>query len=369
MQRKVIPIVAEYADIARDPPGLIESLSRNGIAVDRISRPLRDLRISVTDRCNLRCTYCMPSEVFDADYAFLPRKELLSFEEIERLAGLFIRHGVQKIRLTGGEPFLRRGVERLIEKLAALRTLEGSPLDIGRTTNAVLLANKVQSLKDAGLSRITISLDGLHQETFSKASGAEIPVATILEGIAAAQRANFTSIKVNMVVKRGMNENEIIPMATHFRHSGIVLRFIEYMDAGSTNDWRMDDVVSARRILERVASRYDIQPIDPNYEGEVAERWQYQDGAGEIGVIASVTQAFCSSCTRARLSTDGKLYTCLFASHASANLRDPMRQGASEQTLSDLVASIWARRDDRYSQLRHAETASGNRIEMSYIGG
>lgn len=276
---------------------------------------------------------------------------------------------MQKIRLTGGEPLLRRGIEHLIEKLARLRTVEGNPVDIALTTNAVLLTKKAQALKDAGLSRITVSLDGLHQNTFSKASGSEIPVATILDGIAAAQRAQFASIKVNMVVKRGMNEHEIIPMTAHFRHSGIVLRFIEYMDAGSTNSWCMDDVVSARQILERIALRYEIQPIESGYEGEVAERWRYLDGAGEIGLIASVTQAFCSSCTRARLSTDGRLYTCLFASLESANLREPLRQGANEQILSDLIASSWLRRDDRYSQLRHAETVTRNKIEMSYIGG
>jgi cyclic pyranopterin phosphate synthase len=332
-------------------------------------RPLRDLRISVTDRCNLRCTYCMPREVFDENYAFLPRAELLGFEEIERLSRLFIRHGVQKIRLTGGEPLLRRGIERLVEILARLQTVEGKPVDIALTTNGVLLAHKAQILKDAGLSRVTISLDGLHQNTFSKASGVQIPVASILDGIAAAQRAKFTSIKVNMVVKRGMNEHEIIPMAAHFRHSGIVLRYIEYMDAGSTNHWRMDDLVSARQMLDRVASRYEIEQLDPNYEGEVAERWRYLDGAGEIGVIASVTQAFCSSCNRARLSTDGKLYTCLFASQVNADLREPLRHGSSDQVLSDLIAAGWMRRDDRYSQLRHAATATRNKIEMSYIGG
>ena len=332
-------------------------------------RPLRDLRISVTDRCNLRCTYCMPREVFDENYAYLPRAELLGFEEIERLSRLFIQHGVRKIRLTGGEPLLRRGVERLVEKLARLRTMDGMPVDIALTTNGVLLANKAQALKDAGLSRITISLDGLSDDTFGKASGSAIPVAAILEGIAAAQRAEFPLIKVNMVVKRGMNEHEIIPMAVHFRYSGIVLRFIEYMDAGSSNGWCTDDVISARQILDRVAARYEIEPIESNYAGEVAERWRYLDGAGEIGVIASVTQAFCNSCTRARLSTDGKLYTCLFASQASVDLREPLRQGSNEQALSDLIACSWMRRDDQYSQLRHAATATRNKIEMSYIGG
>ena len=369
MQHRVIPIVAASPVFARSYQSLFEFPSRNGITTDRMHRPLRDLRISVTDRCNLRCTYCMPREVFDENYAYLPRAELLGFEEIERLSRLFIQHGVQKIRLTGGEPLLRRGIERLVEKLARLRTMDGKPVDIALTTNGVLLAEKAQTLRDAGLSRITISLDGLHDNTFGKASGSTIPVATVLDGIAAAQSAKFSSIKVNMVVKRGMNEHEIIPMAAHFRHSGIVLRFIEYMDAGSSNGWCMDDVVPARRILDRVASRYDIEPIESNYGGEVAERWRYRDGAGEIGVIASVTQAFCDSCTRARLSTDGKLYTCLFASQASVDLRAPLRQGSSEQALSDLIASGWIRRDDRYSQLRHAATVARNKIEMSYIGG
>jgi GTP 3',8-cyclase len=365
---RIIPIAASNVDIARSYL-LFESPSRNGILTDRMHRPLRDLRISVTDRCNLRCAYCMPREVFDENYAFLPRTELLSFEEIERLSRLFIQHGVQKIRLTGGEPLLRRGIERLIEKLARLQTTEGKPVDIALTTNAVLLANKAQALKDAGLSRITISLDGLQENTLRQSSGSEIRVATILDGIAAAQRAKFTSIKINMVVKRGMNEHEIIPMAAHFRHSGIVLRFIEYMDAGSTNGWRMADVVPARQILERVASRYEIQQTESNYEGEVAERWRYVDGAGEIGVIASVTQAFCSSCTRVRLSTDGRLYNCLFANQASVNLREPLRQGENEQVLSNLIADSWIWRDDRYSQLRHAETTSASKVEMSYIGG
>ena len=364
---RIIPIAAS-AGVARIDR-LFEYQPRDGIIVDRMQRPLRDLRISVTDRCNLRCSYCMPREVFDENYAYLPRTELLSFEEIERLSRLFILHGVRKIRLTGGEPLLRRGIERLIEKLARLRTVEGEQVEIALTTNAVLLANKAQALRDAGLSRITISLDGLQENTLRQSSGSEIQVATILNGIAAAQLAKFTSIKVNMVVKRGMNEHEIIPMAAHFRQSGIVLRFIEYMDAGSTNGWRMADVVPARQILERVASRYEIQQIESNYEGEVAERWRYVDGAGEIGVIASVTQAFCSSCTRVRLSTDGRLFTCLFANQAGVNLREPLRQGANEQILSNLIAQSWMQRDDRYSQLRHAETASQKKIEMSFIGG
>ncbi len=340
------------------------------VVADILRRPLRDLRISVTDRCNLRCTYCMPREVFDKDHPFLPRAELLSFEEIERLARLFIQLGVQKIRLTGGEPLLRRGIERLIEALARLNTSEGKPVEIALTTNAVLLSQKAQSLKDAGLARITASLDGLTDETFRRMSDSDVSVKTVLDGIAAAQRVGLAPVKVNMVVKRGVNDHEIIPMAGHFRNSGVVLRFIEYMDVGCTNGWRMDDVVPAREILEQINSRYPILQADPNYSGEVAERWRYADGSGEVGVIASVTQAFCHECTRARLSTDGKLYTCLFAGNG-ADLRGPLRTGATDKALSNLITGAWKLRFDRYSQLRHAATTEMPRgkIEMSYIGG
>ena len=348
--------------------------------IDIMQRPLRDLRISVTDRCNLRCTYCMPREVFDENHPFLPRAELLNFEEIERLAGLFIRLGVQKIRLTGGEPLLRRGIEQLIESLAKLNTSEGKPVEIALTTNAVLLSQKAQSLKDAGLARITASLDGLTDETFRRMTDSDVPVKTVLDGIAAAQRVGLAPVKVNMVVKRGVNDHEIIPMAGHFRNSGVVLRFIEFMDVGCTNGWRMDDVVPAREILEQINSRYPVLQADPNYTGEVAERWRYADGSGEVGVIASVTQAFCHECTRARLSTDGKLYNCLFAGNG-ADLRGPLRSGAADQVLSNMISGAWKLRFDRYSQLRHAATEAGNpnmdnepvingkKIEMSYIGG
>jgi len=336
---------------------------------DTLQRPMRDLRISITDRCNLRCTYCMPRRIFDENHGFLPRAELLSFEEIERLARLFIQLGVQKIRLTGGEPLLRRNVERLIESLARLHTREGKPVEVALTTNAVLLSQKAQSLRDAGLTRITVSLDGLTEKTFRRMSDSDVPVRIVLDGIAAAQHAGLAPVKVNMVVKRGANDHEIIPMAEHFRNSGIVLRFIECMDVGCTNDWRMDDVVTAREILEQINSRYPIVQADPGYTGEVAGRWRYADGSGEIGVIAAVTQAFCHACTRARLSTDGKLYTCLFASRG-ANLRDPLRLGATDRMLTSLMANCWERRSDRYSQLRHAETVStAGKIEMSYIGG
>jgi len=343
---------------------------------DTLQRPLRDLRISVTDRCNLRCTYCMPREVFGNDHVFLPRAELLSFEEIARLAKSFIGLGVHKIRLTGGEPLLRRNIAQLVEMLAKLTTPAGKPVEITLTTNAVLLSRQAQSLRDAGLARLSVSLDGLSDEVFRRMSDSEVPVKTVLDGIAAAQRAGFAPVKVNMVVKRGVNDHEILPMAEHFRAEnssgrGVVLRFIEYMDVGSTNGWRMDEVVTAREILERLAARYPLRRVDPNYTGEVAERWHYADGSGEIGVIASITRAFCQACTRARLSTDGKLYTCLFATDG-LDLRTPLRAGATGPALTALIADRWQQRDDRYSQLRQAATtisSSQKKIEMSYIGG
>lgn len=337
--------------------------------LDGLQRPLRDLRISVTDRCNLRCVYCMPREVFDGNHSFLPRADLLSFEEIERLARQFIRLGVQKIRLTGGEPLLRHGIERLVEKLARLETVEGKPLEIAMTTNGVILGRKARGLRDAGLSRVTVSLDGLSEATFRKMSDSNVSVATVLEGIATAQAVGFDPVKVNMVVKRGANEHEIVPMAERFRHSGVVLRFIEYMDVGSSNGWRMDDVVTAREILNRIAERHPVQQMESGRLGEVAERWRYADGGGEIGVIASVTQAFCHECTRARISTDGKLYTCLFAQQGY-DLRTPLRDGLNDHGLTNLIADLWGQREDRYSQLRHL--LSGHvreRVEMHYIGG
>lgn len=342
---------------------------------DTLQRPLHDLRISVTDRCNLRCTYCMPREIFGKDHPFLPRAELLSFEEIARLAASFVALGVEKIRLTGGEPLLRRNVEQLVAALARLSTPAGKPVEVTMTTNGVLLAAKAQALKDAGLARLAVSLDGLSDETFKRMSDTAVPVSTVLGGIAAAQRAGFADIKVNMVVQRGVNEHEIIPMAEHFRadHSGIILRFIEYMDVGNTNGWCMDEVVTATEILQILGARYPLRPIDPNYRGEVAERWAYADGAGEIGVIASISRAFCHSCTRARLSTDGKLYTCLFAG-SGLDLRAPLRDGATDRALAELIASRWQSRTDRYSQLRQAATegtapSASKKVEMSFIGG
>lgn len=336
---------------------------------DALQRPLRDLRISVTDRCNLRCTYCMPREAFDQGHTFLPRAELLDFDEIERIAQLFVRLGVQKIRLTGGEPLLRRGIEALVERLARMQTSTGEALRVALTTNGVLLARKARALRDAGLSRVTVSLDGLSEATFKKMTGSDTDVRMVLEGIAAAQAAGLAPVKVNMVVKRNTNEHEIVPMAEHFRHSGVVLRFIEYMDAGTSNGWRMDDVVPAREILDRIAARHPLHAVEAVSHGEVAERWRYADGGGEIGVIASVTQAFCHECTRVRLSTDGKLYTCLFASEG-LDLRAPLRAGMTDQKLAALIAGGWEKRSDRYSQLRHLEPLrSRDRIEMSYIGG
>ncbi len=360
LSRRLSAAELRALDVPRDHGSLL---------VDALGRPLRDLRISVTDRCNLRCTYCMPREVFDENHTHLERTDLLTFEEIERVARQFVRLGVRKLRLTGGEPLLRRGIEQLVERLAALRTDEGLPLEIALTTNAVLLARKAKALKEAGLSRVTVSLDALSDATFRRMTDSDVAVATVLDGIAAAQVAGLGPIKVNMVVQRGANEHEIVPMAEHFRHSGIVLRFIEYMDVGSTNGWRMDDVLPAREILQHIAQRFALQQLDPNYHGEVAERWRYADGAGEIGVIASVTQAFCHDCTRLRLATDGRLHNCLFAS-GGLDLREPLRVGASDQALRNLIADNWAARKDRYSELRQQlATQPVHKIEMSYIGG
>ncbi len=341
-----------------------------GVLLDRLNRPMLDLRISVTDRCNLRCTYCMPGEIFDKNHVFLPRPELLSFEEIVRVASLFVRSGVRKIRLTGGEPLLRRGIERLIEKLAELRTPNGEPVEIAMTTNGVLLADKAQALKDAGLSRITVSLDGLTEDTFRRMSGTNASAGSVLEGIAAAQRAGLSPIKVNMVVQRGVNDHEIMPMAEYFRNTGIILRFVEYMDVGSTNAWVHDEVVPAQEVVSRIAARYPLLAVDANCAGEVANRWVYADGAGEIGLIASVTQTFCHECTRIRLSTDGKLYTCLFAEQAGSNLRDLLRHGNSDEEISQSIVHCWQNRTDRYSETRHEiPNLARNKIEMSYIGG
>ena len=334
---------------------------------DRLGRPLGDLRISVTDRCNLRCPYCMPREAFGAGFEFLERSELLSFEEIVRVARVMVELGVGKIRLTGGEPLLRRGIERLIEQLAGIDGVE----EIALTTNGTALASRAASLAGAGLDRVTVSLDALEESVFHSMSDTRFPLARVLEGIAAAQQAGLTPVKVNMVVRRSVNEHCVLDMAEHFRHSPQVLRFIEYMDVGETNAWDLSQVVPADEILARIDSRWPLEVRSPEREGEVASRWAYRDGAGEIGVIHSVTQPFCSGCTRARLSADGRLFTCLFAKHGH-DLRDLLRSGASDGAIAHSLSGRWATRADRYSELRGVEgTGPGRdgRIEMSYIGG
>ncbi len=360
---RIIPIAA--ASVAM-PPAARESVAPlDGRLLDRRQRRMRDLRISVTDRCNFRCVYCMPKAVFDRDHAFLPRDELLSFEEIVRVARIFVDHGVEKIRITGGEPLLRRHVENLVEQLARL------PVELTLTTNGSLLAKKARALRDAGLQRVTVSLDGLDDVVFKRMNDVDFAVGDVLGGIAAATAAGLNPIKVNCVVKRGSNDDQILPLARHFRHSGHILRFIEYMDVGSSNGWRMDEVLPSADVLARIHAEFPLQAIDANYPGEVAERWRYRDGGGEIGVISSVTQAFCSTCTRIRLSTEGRIYTCLFA-QGGHDLRALLRQGAGDDELRQAIGAVWQARDDRYSELRTAATAlpaGPARIEMSYIGG
>jgi cyclic pyranopterin phosphate synthase len=330
---------------------------------DTFGRPLRDLRISVTDRCNFRCVYCMPKEVFGRDYEFLPRAELLDYEEITRLARAFAAHGVRKIRLTGGEPLVRKGLERLVAMLAEI-----PGLDLTLTTNGSLLAGKARALREAGLGRITVSLDSLDDQVFMAMNDVDFPVARVLDGIAAAEAAGFAPIKVNAVIRRGLNEDSVLPMARYFRERGHVLRFIEYMDVGHTNGWRLDDVVPAAEIVAAIDAELPLEPVDPAYRGEVAERYAYRDGSGEVGVIASVTQPFCGDCTRARLSADGRLYTCLFAVRGD-DLRGLIRSGASDEDLYDAIGAVWSRRTDRYSELRTAQTPDLPKVEMSYIGG
>ncbi len=369
MTTRIIPIVNQLTNDLN-----LAHFSATGLLADTLARPLRDLRISVTDRCNFRCSYCMPSEVFNKDYAFLPQTSLLSFEEIARLARIFVAHGVEKIRLTGGEPLLRKNLEVLIEMLAKMTTVAGRPMDITLTTNASLLAKKAQSLKDAGLQRVTVSLDAMDDAIFRRMNDVDFPVADVLRGIEVANKVGLLPIKINMVVKRGTNDSEILPMARHFRHSGNVLRFIEYMDVGATNGWRMDEVLPSAQVIAAVNAHFPVAPIDANYLGETAERWRYADGGGEIGVISSVTQAFCSDCNRARLSTEGKLYLCLFAS-GGHDLRALLRGNYNDEQITSAVGNIWHKRDDRYSELRAALPAdtqigdSKKRVEMSYIGG
>ncbi|QHE86342.1 GTP 3',8-cyclase MoaA [Hydrogenophaga sp. BPS33] len=371
MSERVIPLIDQrlVSVPARVPSGVI---APRGLLSDARGRPLRDLRISVTDRCNFRCSYCMPKDIFDKDYPYLPHSALLSFEEITRVARQFVAHGVQKIRLTGGEPLLRKNLEILIDQLAALRTVEGQPLDITLTTNGSLLARKAQALKAAGLQRVTVSLDGLDDAIFRAMNDVDFPVADVLDGIAAAQAAGLGPIKVNMVVKRGTNDDQILPMARHFKGSGIVLRFIEYMDVGATNGWRMDEVLPSAQVVQRIHRELPLVPLGASAPGETAERWGYADGSGEIGVISSVTQAFCGDCNRARLSTEGQLYLCLFASQGH-DLRHLVRGDATDEQLASAIAAIWQGRSDRYSELRASlppDAGHGRRrVEMSYIGG
>jgi len=364
MTDRIIPVLDARAAM-RVPAG--PAVAADGHVSDLHGRPLRDLRISVTDRCNFRCTYCMPKEIFDRDYRFLPHAELLSFEEITRLARIFIAHGVEKVRLTGGEPLLRKGIDTLVGMLASLTTRDGRPLDLTLTTNGSILARKAKPLAAAGLKRVTVSLDGLDDAVFRRMNDVEFPVADVLDGIDAARDAGLP-VKVNMVVRRGVNDHEIVPMARHFRAAGHILRFIEFMDVGSSNGWRLDDVVPSAEVVRRIDAELPLEPVEANYAGEVAERWRYRDGSGEIGVISSVTQAFCGDCTRARLSTEGRLYLCLFAV-AGYDLRLMLRNGDDDARIGDAIGRIWRGRDDRYSELRGESTAGLRKIEMSYIGG
>jgi len=387
VSERVIPIIAQ--PLGNLPlPSLVDGVDALAGASlkDRLQRPLRDLRISVTDRCNFRCSYCMPKEIFNSDYTYLPHSALLSFEEITRTAKSFIALGVEKIRLTGGEPLLRKNLEVLVEQLAALRTASGKPLDITLTTNGSLLARKAQSLKDAGLKRVTISLDGLDDAVFKSMNDVDFPVSDVLEGIAAAQAAGLGPIKVNMVVKRGTNEQEILPMARYFKGTGIALRFIEYMDVGATNGWRMNEVMPSADVLKMLQSEFSLMPLAPSQIGETAERWGYLNAQGEhephlgeVGFISSVTQAFCSDCNRARLTTEGQLYLCLFATQGY-DLKSLVRENQDPNALTQAIAGIWSQRADRYSELRQAEKDSSNtsadqanatrrKVEMSYIGG
>jgi cyclic pyranopterin phosphate synthase len=374
MPERVIPL-ADQRYAAAVPRVPEHPAAPSGLLADQLGRPLRDLRISVTDRCNFRCGYCMPKEVFDKNYAFLPHSSLLSFEEITRTARLFIAHGVRKLRLTGGEPLLRKNVEELVAQLSALRTPDGAPLDLTLTTNGSLLARKAQALKDAGLQRVTVSLDALDDAVFRRMNDVDFPVDDVLRSIERAMQVGLGPVKINMVVKRGTNDHEIVRMARHFRGTGAVLRFIEYMDVGASNGWRMDEVLPSKEVIARLQSEFALEPMQPQSEGETAQRWRYADGQGEIGVISSVTQAFCRDCNRARLSTEGKLFLCLFATRGH-DLRALLRGGFSDEQISAAIAPIWQRRDDRYSELRSAlprehgaDAAAPKRVEMHYIGG
>jgi len=330
---------------------------------DRFQRSLRDLRVSVTDRCNFRCRYCMPREVFGEGYEYLPRRAILRFEEIHRVVRVAAGLGVRKVRITGGEPLLRSGLPQLIEMLAGVDDIE-----IALTTNGALLPKHARELADAGLHRVTVSLDSLDEEIFRRMNDADFPVSQVLDGIEAAERAGLAPIKVNAMVQRGVNDDSVVALARHFKGSGHVLRFIEFMDVGTTNNWRSDEVVSGAEIVRQITEEFPAEPVEPAYRGEVARRWRYRDGSGEFGVITSVTQPFCGDCTRARLSAEGVLYTCLFAGEGT-DLRDTLRSGQSDDTLRELLTGIWQRREDRYSEIRFNDDDKPPRIEMSYIGG
>ena len=378
MSERTIPIVDHrYASSVPTVPA--HSLAPGALLADKLGRPLHDLRISITDRCNFRCAYCMPKEAFDAHYEFLRHADLLRFEEIERLARAFVSLGVRKLRITGGEPLLRKGVEDLVAMLAAIRTPDGEPVELTMTTNASILARKAEALARAGLHRVTVSLDAIDDAVFRRMNDMDFPLQTVLEGIAAAQAAGLHPVKVNMVVQRGVNDDQILPMIEHFRGSGVVLRFIEFMDVGNTNGWRMEQVVPSAELLARIAQRHPLHALDPTVLGETAERWLLDDGSLEIGAISSVTRAFCHDCNRARLSMEGKLYLCLFASHGHdlrALLRGNAQQGiqqASDADLQAALAQVWSRRDDRYSELRGFDGAgllqAVRKPEMFAIGG
>ena len=371
MVEKVIPIrIDEGRGLTPSIPGQL--VTPHGNTQDSRGRTLRDLRISVTDRCNFRCTYCMPKEVFDKNYPYLSHQELLSFEEITRLSSIFASLGVEKIRLTGGEPLLRKNLEVLIGMLAQLRTPDDNPLDLTLTTNGSILRKKAAALKAAGLQRLTVSLDGLDDAVFKKMNDVDFPVADVLDGILAAHEAGFENIKVNMVVKKGTNDHEIVSMAKHFKGTGVILRFIEFMDVGSSNGWNMAEVLPSKEVIARINEVFPLEPIEANYSGEVAQRWRYLDGSGEVGVISSVTKTFCHECTRARISTDGQMYQCLFANQGY-DFKTMLRSGRSDLEIANAVMNTWAGRDDHYSEIRGSNTANlstGNRkVEMSYIGG
>jgi len=371
MVEKVIPIrIDEGKGLT---PSMPEHLvAPHGHTQDARGRTLRDLRISVTDRCNFRCTYCMPKAIFDQNYPYLSQQELLSFEEITRLSSIFASLGVEKIRLTGGEPLLRKNLEVLIGMLAQVRTLDGQSLDLTLTTNGSILRKKAAALKAAGLQRITISLDGLNDEIFKKMNDVDFPVADVLDGILAAREVGFENIKVNMVVKKGINDHEIVPMASHFKNSGVILRFIEYMDVGSSNGWNMTEVLPSKEVITRIHEIFPLEAIQANYSGEVAQRWRYLDGSGEIGFVSSVTQTFCHECTRARISTDGQMYPCLFANQGF-DFKTMLRSGRSDLEIANAIMNTWASRDDHYSEIRGSNTANPStgthKVEMSYIGG